>query len=87
MGAGIRDMPLGMLGGSGTTGSEHAGYFVNHLLCPTAVPSSEKGQRLVFGVSEHAKNRCPGSHMEEGRRAGQVLIPMGETVVNMYKGL
>lgn len=58
-------MPLGMLGGSGTTGSEHADYFVT----TGCVPQLFR-ERLVFGVSEHAKNRCPGSHLEEERRAG-----------------
>lgn len=40
---------------------------------PAAVPSNEKGQRLVFRGSEHTKNRCHGSRLEEERRAAHVL--------------
>lgn len=31
----------------------------------------------MFRGSEHAKNICPGSHLEEARRAAQVLVPLG----------
>lgn len=55
-------------------GSKLAGYFVT----TGCVPSYPfKDSELVLRPRGHAKNRCPGSHWEEGRRVTQIFEPVG----------
>lgn len=74
LGTGVRGFPLGTLEGSGTLGSKPASYFVT---TGCGHSSSFRGLRLMLRARVHAKKRCPGSHLEEGRRATQIFEAMG----------